>query len=132
MIRKGLIQSAHDCSDGGLAVTLAECSFSPKIAEGKPLGAKVQLKAEGKRLDALLFGETPSRVVLSVSPEHARQVLSVAEECGVPGADIGEVGGEDLVIRVVDESSLPGGHIQASISELFDRWKNSLERKLHD
>ncbi len=132
MIQEGLIQSAHDCSDGGLAVTIAECCFSPQVAEGKVTGATIQLNTDGLRLDALLFGESPSRVVLSVLPDHADRVLSLAKERDVPAADIGEVGGENLLIDVGGHSLTSECQIHAAVSKLFDCWNTSLERKLHD
>ena len=132
MIQQGWIQSAHDCSDGGLAVTIAECCFSPQVTEGKALGANIHLKTEGLRMDALLFGESPSRVVLSVLPEYADRVVGLAKERDVPAAIIGEVGGEHLVIEVAGHSSTSGCQINAAVSQLFERWNTSLERKLHD
>ena len=132
MIQQGWIQSAHDCSDGGLAVTIAECCFSPQVTEGKALGATIHLKTEGLRMDALLFGESPSRVVLSVLPDHADRILGLAKERDVPAADIGEVGGENLVMEVAGHSSTSGCQIHAAVTQLFDRWNTSLERKLHD
>ncbi len=134
LIAEGLVQSAHDCSEGGLAVTVAECCFAPQIADGTPVGAMIQLDANGLRLDAVLFGESPSRVVLSVSPDHAERTLAIAEECGVPAEDIGHVGGEDLVIRIrgrVDGQS--GGAeeaIHVPVTTLHESWSQSLERKL--
>ncbi len=100
MIQNGWIQSAHDCSDGGLAVALAECCFSPSIGERDLVGANVQLDEDKLRTDALLFGETPSRVVISASPKDTPNVLSFSKECGLLAADIGQVGGEKLSIRV--------------------------------
>ncbi|MEC4670310.1 MAG: phosphoribosylformylglycinamidine synthase subunit PurL, partial [Nitrospirota bacterium] len=57
LIREGLVQSAHDCSEGGLAVTLAESCLSPSPGQDRPLGVRVQLSQNGLRRDALLFGE---------------------------------------------------------------------------
>ena len=129
MIQNGWVQSAHDCSDGGLAVTLAECCFSPSVGEESPLGANVQLDAGRIRADALLFGETPSRVVISVSPKATPNVLSFAKECGVLAKDIGQVGGENLSIRVGRASKI---EIDLPISELFKIWNNSLEQCLSE
>ena len=66
VIREGFVQSAHDCSDGGLSVALAECCIS---APDTRRGAVVKLPLDASRRDALLFGESQSRVVLSVKPE---------------------------------------------------------------
>jgi len=127
MIQQGLIQSAHDCSDGGLAVTLAESCFSPQTAEGHQMGANVQLDVDRMRVDAMLFGESPSRVVISVLPEHTESVLALAENHDVPARKIGEVGGADLRIDVQGKPNLS---ILVPVSELFDRWKNALEQKV--
>ena len=127
MIENGSIQSAHDCSDGGLAVALAECCFAPLVGKGSPLGADLQLDAAGLRTDALLFGETPSRIVLSVSPNAAPNVLSLAKEYGVAASEIGYVGGDSLRIRV---DKAPETQIDFSISDLFEKWNNKLEYEL--
>lgn len=130
MIQHRWIQSAHDCSDGGLAVALAECCFSPQTGEGKPLGARMNIDLDRQRVDALLFGETPSRVIISVAPDHAEQILAFAKEREVPAVDIGEVGGEDFILKVNGKGAMPGSSIKLPISELFTCWNTSLERKL--
>lgn len=130
---EGLVQSAHDCSDGGLAVTVAECCFAPEYTDSQPVGAVIELDAKGLRLDAVLFGESPSRVVLSVSPAHVEQTLAVAGDCGVPAEDIGRVGGDDLVIRVRgrgDGQSRAGEVVHMPVATLYDQWSQSLERTL--
>ena len=130
MIQRGWIQSAPDCSDGGLAVTLAECCFSPLFGEESLSGADVQLVDGGRiRTDALLFGETPSRVVISVSPNAVLNVLSFAEECGVLAADIGQVGGQNLSIRVGRTSKI---EVDLPISELFEIWNTSIKQYVID
>lgn len=127
VIREGLARSVHDCSDGGLAVTLAECCFLPPETPDQSLGATVHLRARGLRTDAVLFGESPSRAVASVSPARVQRVLTLAREYGVPVEDVGVVGGERLVVRVdgqaVDAINVP-------VSALYERWSQSLERKL--
>jgi phosphoribosylformylglycinamidine synthase len=126
-IREGLVRSAHDCSDGGLAVALAEgCLSSP----GAPLGASVTLAADGMRRDALLFGESQSRVLLSVEPAHVDRVLQGAWDAGVPATRIGEVGGARVIIDVEADKHAPGCRIDADLATLADRWGNSLERQL--
>jgi phosphoribosylformylglycinamidine synthase len=93
LIRKGLIQSAHDCSEGGLAVALAESCFGAK------LGAAVDLKAPDQRPDVLLFNETQGRIVISVGPAHANAVEKELLASGIPFAGLGVVtGGSDLTI----------------------------------
>ena len=132
LIGEGLIRSAHDCSDGGLAVTLAECCFSPTLEQGQALGARIQLQRDGLRLDALLFGETPSRIVLSVSSEHVDRIFEVAQEFEVVAADIGEVGGSEYILDVQGDGNEPGCHIQVPIGTLHEQWSQSLEQKLQE
>lgn len=127
LIRDGLVQSAHDCSDGGLAVALAECCVSGE----QPLGATVQLPAGRTRRDALLFGESQSRIVLSVKPEHAGQVLTAAQTAGVPATRIGMVGGNRLAIEVDAGKQQAGCRIDVELGTIHDRWANSLERTLN-
>ena len=125
LIAEGVAHSAHDCSDGGLAVTLAECCFSPQTASGEPLGATIQLDAEGLRMDALLFGESPSRIILSVAAEQVGHVLAIAREHDVAARDIGAVGGDRLIVHVND-----GSAIDVPVAALFEQWSGSLESKL--
>ena len=97
-IRSGLIKSAHDCSDGGLAVALAESCIVGGI------GAKIELpdtiEAQTNiRLDSLLFGETQSRVVLSCAPENWPKLQELAHAAHVPVSFLGSVGGERIVVQ---------------------------------
>lgn len=86
MIQAGLVQSAHDVSDGGLAVCLAE-----SVIFSGHLGADVAIEAENLRLDALLFGEAQSRVVLSAKPEARQTVAQLAAEYGTQISHLGRV-----------------------------------------
>jgi len=128
LIREELVQSAHDCSDGGLAVTLAECCLSSPA----PLGAVVRLNSNGLRRDSLLFGESQSRVVLSVGPAHTETVLRIAREVRVPAEVIGTVGGTRLVIDVAADRWGPACRIDADLDTLYDRWGRSLERSIEE
>ncbi|HPW45344.1 MAG TPA: phosphoribosylformylglycinamidine synthase subunit PurL [bacterium] len=101
-IRRGLVKSAHDISEGGLAVALAESSISRP--DGM-IGAKVQIEGD-MRIDALLFGEAASRIVLSVDPSNADQVISIARELGAAAVKIGVVGGAKLEINDCISSDL--------------------------
>jgi phosphoribosylformylglycinamidine synthase II len=91
-VRAGLASSAHDCSDGGLAVALAECC----IWGG--LGAKVRLPESDVRLDAQLFGESPSRILVSARPAKARRIKTAAEAQDVAVWELGRVEGDQMVI----------------------------------
>ena len=127
VIHEGLVQSAHDCSDGGLAVALAECCVS---APGAKRGAVVKLALDSLRRDALLFGESQSRVVLSVRPDQAESVLNRAWDAGIPATNIGRVGGDRLVIDVDKGQWSEGCRIDLPISLVFDRWAYAIERAL--
>ncbi len=129
LIREGLVQSAHDCSDGGLAVALAECSLSHPTT---PLGAVVELTPNRLRRDSLLFGESQSRVVLSVTPAKTERVLKLAQDAGVPAATIGRVGGSRLVIEVGADRWGAACRIDAEVARLQDAWGGSLERVISE
>ncbi|HEU4506299.1 MAG TPA: phosphoribosylformylglycinamidine synthase subunit PurL [Nitrospira sp.] len=127
VIHEGLVQSAHDCSDGGLAVALAECCVSgPSGARG----AVVKLRLDSLRRDALLFGESQSRIILSTRPKVAASLLSRAMEAGIPAAHIGTVGGGRLVIEVEQGRHSEGCRIDLPIDQVSDRWAHALEEQL--
>ncbi|MBX9659883.1 MAG: phosphoribosylformylglycinamidine synthase subunit PurL [Nitrospiraceae bacterium] len=126
LIRTGLIQSAHDCSDGGLAVALAECCMS---GPDQPHGAVVRLNPGRQRIDAMLFGESQSRIVVSAKPVQRQAILEQAQRLGVPAAVVGAVGGATLVIYVGDERSITKT-IDLPVATIADRWGFSLERRL--
>ena len=102
----GILRSAHDCSDGGLAVTLAECAFdtggigfeidTPSLPEGVMQGVD---PASAIGLIAALFGESASRAVVSVRRADRAMLLQIAADLGVPAQLIGRTGGSRLVIR---------------------------------
>ena len=104
----GIIRSAHDCAEGGLAVTLAECSFDTGLGSEVNVSA-VAVDAPAMGDIATLFGEAASRVVVSVAPERAHQLLAQAAAAAVPAAVIGRVGGNHIRLSIdgriaVDES----------------------------
>jgi len=132
LIQQGWIQSAHDCSEGGLLVTLAECSLTHPTT---PLGAQITLNLDRLRLDALLFGESPSRILVSVSPEHIDQVhATIQEHAGdVPIATLGQVTDSDnLEVSVQDSHQQTCCHMTVGIPEMADRWQLSLMRQLRE
>ena len=127
VIHEGLIQSAHDCSDGGLAVALAECCVSgPRAARG----AVVKLGLGSLRRDALLFGESQSRIILSTRPNAVESLLSRAAEAGVPAAKIGTVGGDRLLIEVEPGKVSDGCRVDLPIGQVSDRWVHAIEEQL--
>jgi phosphoribosylformylglycinamidine (FGAM) synthase-like enzyme len=124
VLREGVaadeIETAHDVSDGGLAVALAECCFTG----GEPgPGVRVAL-ADRIRPDALLFGESTGRVI--VATERPDALLARARAAGVPAARIGATGGERLVIAP------DGGEpwVDAPLTELHAAWAMGLPRRL--
>jgi phosphoribosylformylglycinamidine synthase len=126
-IAQGIIKSAHDCSEGGLAVALAESSISQQIARETPrlLGAVIDLSSsKDVRLDALLFGETQSRIVISTTANHAAKVLGQARALGIPAAQIGKVGGTELKIKTASTEFV------WPLAELHDLWWNSIARAM--
>ncbi len=87
-ISRGWVRSAHDCSEGGLAVALAECCI---LDLHNPLGARVTLERGELSTTDLLFAETPSRIVISLHPKHVQDLLELAASMRVPADEIGEV-----------------------------------------
>ena len=91
-IQAGIISSAHDCADGGLAVTLAECCITGKK------GAKVEINSINIRNDALLFGETQSRIVVSLNVKNLDSLKEIANKYEAPIQILGKVEGDNLKI----------------------------------
>jgi phosphoribosylformylglycinamidine synthase subunit PurL len=118
----GLLASAHDCSDGGLAVTLAESCFSSLGREA--IGAEVDLKGP-LGPTTLLFSESPSRIVISFNSSDAAAVQELAERNNAPFAIVGRVGGNELVISVDGEET-----VRAEVAELESAWRDALATKL--
>ncbi len=114
-IQSGLIKSAHDCSDGGLAVALAECCISNREHQ---VGAQVVLH-ESIRADCLLFGETQSRVVISTAPDKADKLTASFSEKGIACTRIGTVGGTRLKVN---------DWIDLDMSKLSEAYFNALLR----
>lgn len=117
----GLIRSAHDCSDGGLAVALAELCFSSLGRDA--VGADIELASGGISKEAVLFGETPSRIIITFAAEDLGKVKAALGD--IPCAVIGKVAGANLRISV-DESVA----IDSPVAELEGLWKNSLVQEL--
>jgi phosphoribosylformylglycinamidine synthase II len=116
-VAHGWLQSAHDCSDGGMAVALAECA----IAGGT--GADVTLPDAGQ-VDAALFGEAPSRIVVSVADEHFAALRESAAAHGVPLHALGRTGGDRLQItaagrRVIDAPIAELARAHDVLTEVF-------------
>jgi phosphoribosylformylglycinamidine synthase len=135
---RGLLQSAHDCSDGGLAVALAECTFEtggigagvdvpvPSMA-GSSGDDTLREPAPGApsplgKGDKALFSETASRAIVSVRPKDRAALLELASEAGVPAFHAGVTGGDRLRIQVDGLAA-----IDCVIAEVEEAWSKSLE-----
>jgi phosphoribosylformylglycinamidine synthase len=113
----GLLRSAHDCSDGGLAVALAECS----LWSGLGLEGELYLPDERVAATALLFGEMPSRIIVSLEPEKWPDLLQLAASTGVPLVRLGTVGGDRLSLGV---------GLNLPVVQLHSAWQNGLRQAL--
>jgi phosphoribosylformylglycinamidine synthase II len=127
LIREGLIKSAHDCSEGGIAVALAESCFNPtglygaeiNVAQASGLRTNQNSKLEAC---ATLFNESQSRIVISVAAENLDKTMSKLHERGVPHSHLGIVTGDELRIHANDET------FRWPIAELYDDWWNAIRR----
>ena len=116
-----LLSSAHDCAEGGLAVAVAESCFSSLNYEA--CGAAIELSSKDLSREAVLFAESPSRIVISFHPENLERVREIAGDC--PFEVIGRV--EDDVLR----TSIDGEEVISSpVSELEGVWESSLAKAL--
>ncbi|MDW8167290.1 MAG: phosphoribosylformylglycinamidine synthase subunit PurL [Acidobacteriota bacterium] len=123
-IAEGIIKSAHDCSDGGLAIALVECCFSSHRREA--IGADLVLTTEGVRSPiSLLFSETPSRILVTLEPEHLPTLERIAGEFRIPYAVLGRVGGSHF--RVTIDGNMV---ISIPVHELEAIWQNVLPEYL--
>src|SRR5947209_3197287 len=120
---EGLLESAHDCSDGGLAVALAECCFSSLGRGG--VGAEVKLDGGELTPTVQLFSETPSRVVVSFDESQRTRFERIVAGAGAPFRVIGRVGGDRLRISVNGDEL-----IAQPVAELEAAWRAALGRKL--
>jgi phosphoribosylformylglycinamidine synthase II len=119
VIQQGLVASAHDLSEGGLAAALAEASF------GRGLGANVTFETN-LRPDLALFSESQSRILLSAKPELADKLAATLTLEGIPLQRLGKVTGDRLKITI-------GGHdaIDTSIAELRHEWKEAIPSQMN-
>jgi phosphoribosylformylglycinamidine synthase len=118
----GLLRSAHDCSDGGLSVTIAECCFSSLGHDA--IGADVDL-GDSLSAETLLFSESPSRIIISFDPAEEDSIRRIAEANAAPFSVIGRVGGDRLSIKATGQVV-----IDASIVQLENTWRRGLTNKL--
>jgi phosphoribosylformylglycinamidine synthase len=118
LIREGLVQSAHDCSDGGLAVALAESCFNPD----RLFGTDIALNAGDRPAATVLFNESQSRIIISVTPENLNKAIAMLRERDVPSQQLGKVGGDELQIRVNEQT------FRWRVGEIYDDWWNAIRR----
>jgi phosphoribosylformylglycinamidine synthase II len=119
LIQQSLVDSAHDCSEGGVAVALAEKAFA------KGVGARVNLVSNGLPAEFVLFGEDASRIVVSCDPANIARIKQVAEKHGI----VADVLGETIPERL--EISLDGKVVvSAAVSELYRIYEGALESSL--
>jgi phosphoribosylformylglycinamidine synthase len=119
-VARGLVLSAHDVSDGGIAVALAECTFTGR----EPIGADVALP-DGLRPEALLFGESTGRVIVATAQPAA--LLALASECGVPARGVGETGGRRLRVAPAGGGA---AWIETDALRLREIWSAAIPRRL--
>jgi phosphoribosylformylglycinamidine synthase subunit PurL len=119
LIGSGLVVSAHDCAEGGLAVALAECSFQHGI------GCRVNVNAAGLRPEFMLFGEDASRIVISCDPADAARIKEVAGKSGISAEVLGETVSGVVEIKVDGRLM-----VSASITELRNAYEKALEQAL--
>ena len=119
LIGSGLVNSAHDCSEGGLAVGLARCAFAQNM------GSTVDLSSQGLAPEFVLFGEDASRIVISCDPANAERIKQVAAKYGISADLLGETVPGNLEIKVDGRAV-----VSASVAELRDVYENALEKAL--
>jgi phosphoribosylformylglycinamidine synthase len=120
MIDAGLVESAKDCSEGGIAVTLAQCGFE------RGIGATVDLTSDGLVPEFVLFGEDASRILISCDQENVAGIKDVAVKYALSAENIGQTASGNLEIRV--DGNLA---VSAGVSELNGIWSGALEKALH-
>jgi len=121
------VQSAHDCSEGGLAVALAECCFNPEQLFGANItvarGSGLQ-GGEDRNPDACatLFDESQSRILISVRPDNLENAIAMLSEREIPFQQLGKVGGDELQIHIDEET------FRWRVTEIYDQWWNAIRR----
>ncbi|MFZ4484068.1 MAG: phosphoribosylformylglycinamidine synthase subunit PurL [Chthoniobacterales bacterium] len=115
-IRAGLIRSAHDCAEGGIAVALAECCISGHAL----VGAEIHLPDDERRDDESLFHEAPGRVLVTVGPDDEKAFHDLVSLCRLPARKLGTTSGTELSIQLRAQTwSWP-------VDRLFHAWDSSL------
>ncbi|OPX25489.1 MAG: hypothetical protein B1H05_03695, partial [Candidatus Cloacimonas sp. 4484_140] len=115
-IREGLIKSAHDCSEGGLAVALAESCFNPRGL----LGVNIEMEIT-YRPDIELFGESHSRIIVSLEEKEIPSLIKIIKKYDSPYQILGKVTGQKFQINEL---------ISCDTNKLYDLWYNAIQRKM--
>jgi phosphoribosylformylglycinamidine synthase subunit PurL len=118
-VSAALATAAHDCAEGGVAVTLAECA----VTGATPVGCEASVRATG-RADLALFGEGPSRVVVTVEPARVPEFEGLMAESAIPWRWIGVTGGERVVIRAASTV------LDVAVDRLAHAWRSGFERHM--
>jgi phosphoribosylformylglycinamidine synthase len=119
-IAAGLVTAAHDCSEGGVAAALAEsCVTGPRT-----VGCDVTVPA-GVRHDHVLFGEGPSRIIVSVEAARAREFEALMAESAITWRWVGTTGGDRLRLRVGGETV-----VNVGLDQVEHTWRNGFERHM--
>ncbi|KUO49977.1 MAG: phosphoribosylformylglycinamidine synthase [Desulfitibacter sp. BRH_c19] len=116
-----LLLSAHDCSEGGLAVALAESAITGS------LGINVTLPKYAERLDALLFGEDQSRIIASMDTDKIHEVENMCKKYNVPFTILGEVKGDRFIITVEEQGTV----IDLTIQEINKTWQEEIPCRMN-
>jgi phosphoribosylformylglycinamidine synthase len=115
-IAKELILSAHDVSEGGLAVCVAECAFLGDDRMGCTLRIKDRMRSDG-----LLFGESQSRIIVTAKPENENALISLARSHDVPIEEIGITGGDSITIHQ-NETKI----VDLPVEKAYSIWKQAI------
>ncbi len=124
-IKRGLIKSAHDCSEGGLAVCLAECCIAGEIGATVDLPFNALEGEFGGRFSALLFGESVSRIIVTVAPSALEELQEIAKGYNCPMFAIGRVGGSKLEIAFAGKEL-----VKEEVSNLKVVWSTALAQQV--
>jgi phosphoribosylformylglycinamidine synthase subunit PurL len=119
-VSEGVIRSAHDCAEGGLAVTLAECCFDTGLGAVADLPG-LETATPGFHDISVLFGESASRVVVSVAASRAAELQALAEDAGVPVCTVGRVGGDRIRVAVAGR-----GVLDESLADAERLWSRAI------
>ena len=130
LIRDGCIESAHDCAEGGLAVTLAECTLRHRRARRQRRRRprwRASVPTRVRASNATLFGESASRIVVSVrEPIISMRVMTAAQDAGVTAREIGRIGGDRIRLSV----ERPGRRSTVAVADAEHAWATAIENKM--